>query len=51
MTVSLRLSVRSYEIDVLGHAVYHQWGELGRVELFRAATLSADIHCTLGCST
>src|SRR5581483_3051843 len=37
---SLRITVRNYEIDQLGHvnqAVYHQYAEHARVELFRRA--------------
>jgi acyl-CoA thioester hydrolase len=38
----MRLAVRSYEVDRLGHvnhAVYHQYGELARVGGFEAAGL------------
>lgn len=40
MTSRVQLTVRSYEIDLLGHvnhAVYHQWGEHGRTTLLAAA--------------
>jgi acyl-CoA thioester hydrolase len=41
----MRLKVRSYEVDRLGHvnhAVYHQYGELARVGGFEAAGLLWD---------
>lgn len=37
---SVRLAVRTYELDTLGHvnqAVYHSYAEVARMELFRAA--------------
>ncbi|WP_018687156.1 acyl-CoA thioesterase [Actinokineospora enzanensis] len=40
MTWSVRIPVRSYELDTLGHlnhAVYHQYAEVARVEAFVAA--------------
>lgn len=40
MTWKIRIPVRSYELDTLGHlnhAVYHQYGEVARVEGFAAA--------------
>ncbi|GLZ41654.1 acyl-CoA thioesterase [Actinokineospora sp. NBRC 105648] len=40
MTWSIRVPVRSYELDSLGHlnhAVYHQYAEIARVEGFAAA--------------
>jgi acyl-CoA thioester hydrolase len=39
-TVSVRLRVRPYELDTLGHvnqAVYHSYGELARIEFVQAA--------------
>jgi acyl-CoA thioester hydrolase len=39
-SVSIRLEVRPYELDALGHAnqaVYHSYAELARVEFLRAA--------------
>jgi acyl-CoA thioester hydrolase len=39
-TVSIRLEVRPYELDALGHAnqaVYHSYAELARVEFLRSA--------------
>lgn len=42
---SVRIAVRSYELDALGHvnqAVYHQYAEYARVELFRAAGCGID---------
>jgi acyl-CoA thioester hydrolase len=45
MTWSIRIPVRSYELDTLGHlnhAVYHQYGEIARVEGFAAAGCSWD---------
>ncbi|MGW5055242.1 acyl-CoA thioesterase [Actinokineospora sp. NPDC004072] len=40
MAWSIRIPVRSYELDALGHvnqAVYHQYAEVARVEGFAAA--------------
>src|ERR1700744_3895147 len=37
---SVRIGVRTYELDALGHlnqAVYHSYAEHGRTEMFRAA--------------
>ncbi|WP_026421960.1 acyl-CoA thioesterase [Actinokineospora inagensis] len=45
MTWSIRIPVRSYELDALGHlnhAVYHQYAEVARVEGFAAAGCSWD---------
>ncbi|PPK60819.1 acyl-CoA thioesterase [Actinokineospora auranticolor] len=45
MTWSVRIPVRSYELDSLGHlnhAVYHQYAEVARVEGFAAAGCSWD---------
>ncbi|SDD87950.1 acyl-CoA thioesterase [Actinokineospora iranica] len=42
---STRISVRTYELDSLGHvnqAVYHQYAEIARVEGFAAAGCSWD---------
>lgn len=41
----VRISVRSYELDALGHlnqAVYHSYAEHSRMELFRAAGCPVD---------
>lgn len=40
MSFSIRLDVRSYELDALGHvnhAVYHQYAEVGRMKAFEVA--------------
>ncbi|GAA2992733.1 acyl-CoA thioesterase [Actinokineospora diospyrosa] len=45
MTWSIRIPVRSYELDALGHlnhAVYHQYAEVARVEGFAAAGCAWD---------
>jgi YbgC/YbaW family acyl-CoA thioester hydrolase len=42
---NVRVTVRSYEIDMVGHvnhAVYHQYGEHARAEHFRHAGFSFD---------
>lgn len=45
MTFSVPVTVRGYELDVNGHlnqAVYHQYAEHARWEMFRAAGLVPD---------
>ncbi len=42
---SIRIAVRSYELDALGHvnhAVYHQYGEIARMRGFQAAGCDWD---------
>ncbi|MQA11193.1 MAG: thioesterase [Pseudonocardiaceae bacterium] len=42
---SVRIAVRTYELDSLGHvnqAVYHSYAEVARTELFRAAGCRMD---------
>lgn len=53
MSHRVQLTVRSYEIDQLGHvnhAVYHQWGEHGRTALFAAAGCAFERMVPLGVS-
>ncbi|WP_424184492.1 acyl-CoA thioesterase [Actinokineospora sp. G85] len=50
---STRIVVRSYELDALGHlnqAVYHQYGEIARVEGFAAAGRAWDELLSSGAS-
>ncbi|WP_156754222.1 acyl-CoA thioesterase [Actinokineospora pegani] len=50
---STRIVVRSYELDALGHlnqAVYHQYGEIARVEGFAAAGCAWDELLASGAS-
>ena len=45
MSFSIRVAVRSYELDALGHvnhAVYHQYGEVARMRGFQAAGCDWD---------
>lgn len=45
MAFSIRIAVRSYELDALGHvnhAVYHQYGEIARMKGFQAAGCDWD---------
>ncbi|HEV2778677.1 MAG TPA: acyl-CoA thioesterase [Actinophytocola sp.] len=45
MTFSTRITVRSYELDALGHvnhAVYHQYAEVARGDAFEAAGCAWD---------
>jgi acyl-CoA thioester hydrolase len=45
MGFSTRIEVRGYELDSLGHvnhAVYHQYGEVGRMKAFAAAGCDWD---------
>ena len=45
MSFSVRIAVRSYELDALGHvnhAVYHQYGEVARMKGFQAAGCDWD---------
>jgi acyl-CoA thioester hydrolase len=49
---SIRIAVRSYEIDALGHvnqAVYHSWAEYARTELLRSVGL--PLEAVLGSGT
>ncbi|WP_436494139.1 acyl-CoA thioesterase [Actinokineospora sp. HUAS TT18] len=51
MAWSIRIPVRSYELDTLGHlnhAVYHQYGEVARVEAFAAAGARWDALIAAG---
>lgn len=48
---SVRIAVRNYELDTLGHvnqAVYHSYAEHGRVQLFRAAGCAPEAMRALG---
>lgn len=50
---AVRMTVRSYEIDQLGHvnhAVYHQYAEHARLELLRAAgcPINRLVHAQVG---
>jgi acyl-CoA thioester hydrolase len=51
MTFSVQISVRSYELDSLGHlnqAVYHSYAEHARVQLMRALGAGGDGFATQG---
>ncbi len=46
MAFSVRIEVRSYELDALGHvnhAVYHQYAEIARMKAFSAAGCGWDV--------
>ena len=48
---SVRIAVRNYELDTLGHvnqAVYHSYAEHGRVSMFRAAGCPPEAMRALG---
>jgi acyl-CoA thioester hydrolase len=48
---SVRIAVRNYELDALGHvnqAVYHSYAEHGRVSMFRAAGVPPEAMRELG---
>jgi acyl-CoA thioester hydrolase len=48
---SVRIAVRTYELDALGHlnqAVYHSYAEHGRTEMFRAAGCTPESMRELG---
>lgn len=48
---SVRIAVRNYELDTLGHvnqAVYHSYAEHSRVQLFRAAGCAPEAMRALG---
>jgi acyl-CoA thioester hydrolase len=48
---SVRIAVRSYELDALGHvnqAVYHSYAEHARIEMMRAAGLPVDLMVAEG---
>lgn len=48
---SVRIAVRNYELDALGHvnqAVYHSYAEHGRVQMFRAAGCAPEAMRALG---
>lgn len=54
MTHRVRVAVRGYEVDALGHvnqAVYHQWGEHGRTEFFKDAGCGATAMRGAGIGT